>query len=77
MLKHLLSIFLIGFIAIRSAYGTGSFSYSIKERHNVPERWKPIRRAAPDHEIVLQIGLKQGRFDELEWHLNEGACPNK
>ena len=54
--------------------------YSIKERHYVPGGWTFVRRAPLHYEIHLQIGLKQGRFDELERHLNEGdsmAQPNR
>lgn len=47
-------------------------SYSIKERHQVPDGWTPVRRAPLHYKIQLQIGLKQGRFHELERHLNEG-----
>ena len=47
-------------------------SYAIKERHQVPDGWIYVRRAPLHSEIQLQIGLKQGRFRELERHLNEG-----
>ena len=47
-------------------------SYAIKERHQVPDGWMFVRRASLHSEIQLQIGLKQGRFRELERHLNEG-----
>jgi tripeptidyl-peptidase-1 len=43
--------------------------YSVKDSHPVPDRWLRIGRAPPDHEIHLQICLKQGRFNELERHL--------
>ena len=51
---------------------TDCTSYSIKERHYVPGGWTFVRRAPSHYQILLQIGLKQGRFDELERHLNEG-----
>jgi tripeptidyl-peptidase-1 len=46
--------------------------YAIKEKHVVPQHWTQKSRA-PKHQILaLQIGVKQGDFDELERHLNEG-----
>ena len=38
----------------------------------MPDGWIFVRRAPLQSEIQLQIGLKQGRFRELERHLNEG-----
>ena len=49
-----------------------STPYSIKERHPVPDGWDLLRRAPLHGKIKLHIGLKQGRFHELERHLNEG-----
>ncbi len=46
--------------------------YAVKDVHSVPRVWVRGERAPPDHEIHLQVGLKQGRFDELERHLYEG-----
>jgi tripeptidyl-peptidase-1 len=47
--------------------------YAIKEKHVVPQRWTQKSRA-PKHQILaLQIGVKQGDFDELERHLYEGT----
>lgn len=45
---------------------------AVKETHHVPRDWTKLERARGDHVIHLQIGLKQGNFDELERHLYEG-----
>jgi tripeptidyl-peptidase-1 len=47
--------------------------YAVKETHPVPKRWLEIGPAPGEHKIILQIGLKQSRFDELEQHLYEGT----
>ena len=47
--------------------------YAVKESHNVPSMWTDIGRAPADRVINLHIGLRQGRFDELERHLYEGT----
>lgn len=46
--------------------------YVVKETHYVPKEWKKLDRAHGSKTIQLQIGLKQGRFDELHRHLYEG-----
>jgi len=48
-------------------------AYRVKERHFVPNRWTHIGSPDPDKIINLQIGLKQGNFEELERHLLEGT----
>jgi tripeptidyl-peptidase I len=66
---------LIVLCAVTAALGTPlrtRSGYSIKERHNVPRKWKRVADAPSNHVINLQIGLKQSRFDELEEHLYEG-----
>lgn len=47
-------------------------AYNVKETHAVPPKWRAKGRAPLDHVLNLQIGLKQGRFAELEKHLLEG-----
>jgi tripeptidyl-peptidase I len=47
--------------------------YAVKETHVVPNRWKHVGIPDPSHIIHLQIGLKQGKFAELEQHLYEGS----
>lgn len=46
--------------------------YSVKETHYAPREWTKLNRANGESLIELQIGLKQGNFDELERHLYEG-----
>lgn len=47
-------------------------SYAVKETHNPPLGWTKVDRARAGHVIQLQIGLKQGNFEELEKQLYEG-----
>jgi len=46
--------------------------YAVKETHYVPREWQKLGRAHGARTIQLQIGLKQGRFQELDRHLQEG-----
>lgn len=51
--------------------GTGVVSrspYAMKETHRVPHNWARVGKAPPEHEIELQIGLRQARFHELTLH---------
>lgn len=50
-------------------------NYRLKEAFHVPRSWSRVARAPSDHVINLQIGLKQGQFDELERHLYEVSDP--
>ncbi|OAL52778.1 tripeptidyl-peptidase 1 precursor [Pyrenochaeta sp. DS3sAY3a] len=50
--------------------------YVVKETHFVPKEWTKLERAHGDKTIQLQIGLKQGRFDELDRHLHEVSDPD-
>lgn len=62
-------------IGIQSVLGSpirARTPYRIKETHFVPRKWIQRGRAPASHVIHLQIGLKQGQFDELERHLYEG-----
>jgi tripeptidyl-peptidase-1 len=47
--------------------------YGVKDRHHVPRQWRRIGEAPGEHLILLQIGLKQEGFEELERHLFEGT----
>jgi tripeptidyl-peptidase-1 len=49
-----------------------STAYALKSFHHAPRKWARIGDAPSDHVIRLQIGLKQGRFDEILKHLDEG-----
>lgn len=46
----------------------------VKETHPVPRGWRRTARANAAHNVNLQIGLKQGNFNELERSLYEGTC---
>lgn len=50
--------------------------YAVKETHYVPLKWTKVGKAADDFMIHLNIGLKQGNFDELDRHLYEGMFGN-
>ncbi len=50
--------------------------YAVKETHYVPAKWINIGSPDPTQSISLQIGLKQGDFDELEGHLYEVSDPD-
>jgi tripeptidyl-peptidase-1 len=70
-----LSIFLSVALATQSVFGTpihARTEYSVKETHPIPRRWNVAGRAPGNHMLQLQIGLKQGNFEELERHLYEG-----
>jgi len=49
----------------------------MKETHRVPHNWARVGKAPPEHEIELQIGLRQARFDELELHLFESQSTTR
>lgn len=46
--------------------------YEVKETHYAPREWTKLDRSHGDRVIQLNIGLKQGNWDELERHLHEG-----
>ena len=46
--------------------------YAVKETHFAPREWTKLGRSNGDNLIQLQIGLKQGKFDDLVKHLKEG-----
>jgi len=48
--------------------------YVVKETHYAPREWTKLERSHGGKTIQLQIGLKQGRFEELDRHLHEGMC---
>lgn len=82
MMKFCLTILLSAAIGTQTVFGTPIRSrtpYSIKEEHNVPRKWTNLGRAAGDHKLHLQIGLKQHNFAELDRQLYEGkirfTCP--
>ncbi|KAF2264406.1 tripeptidyl-peptidase 1 precursor [Lojkania enalia] len=50
--------------------------YAVKETHFAPREWTKLGRANGDNVIQLQIGLKQGNFEDLEKHLYEVSDPD-
>ncbi|KAG9236157.1 putative Tripeptidyl-peptidase SED2 [Amylocarpus encephaloides] len=50
--------------------------YDVKEVHYAPRAWRNRGRAAPNHKIHLQLGLKQSNFAELDRHLYEVSDPD-
>ena len=52
-------------------------TYAVKETHYVPRRWTQKGRAPKDQMLALQIGIKQGNFNELERHLYEGTLSDQ
>lgn len=48
--------------------------YALKERHFVPKKWDRVGSAPAEHVLNIQIGLKQGNFEQLEKLLFEGMC---
>jgi tripeptidyl-peptidase I len=74
-----LSIFLSVAVAAQTILGTpirARTHYSVKETHPIARGWSQAGRAPGNHMLHLQIGLKQGNFDELERHWYEGMLPD-
>lgn len=51
------------------------FKYSVKETHNVPDKWTRVADAPADAPIDLNIVLKQSNFAELERQLHAVSDP--
>lgn len=69
------SVLLTVAVAVQTVFGSpvkSRTAYAVKETHRVPHRWQKMGRAPADKILNLQIGVKQGQFDELERHLYEG-----
>ena len=49
--------------------------YAVRETHTVPKGWERLADAPKDHQLQLQIGLRQGRFNELQEHLYDVSDP--
>ena len=72
---QILASVLLTAIAAREAFASPVHArspYVVKETHPSPRGWTRLGRAQGSKTIQLQIGLKQGRFDELDRHLREG-----
>lgn len=59
---------LLGF----TLFGSVVASYALKERHDIPSGWRMVRPADKSRTMYLQIGLAQGRMDEIIRNLEEG-----
>ncbi|PQE06032.1 tripeptidyl-peptidase 1 precursor protein [Rutstroemia sp. NJR-2017a BBW] len=74
------TVFLTAVLAAQSAVASAVIrsrtSYAVKERHNVPRKWKRVARAPSEGIINLNIALKQSQFEELERHLYEVSNPS-
>lgn len=70
-----LSGLLVALLAVQDAVSSPIHvrtSYAVKETHRAPHRWVRTERAAPEKILHLQIGVKQGNFDELDRQLSAG-----
>jgi len=47
--------------------------FQLKESHTQPRKWRRVCQAPSDQIINLRIGLRQGKFEELQRHLQEGT----
>ena len=74
MLRSLLTCALTAQAAFAAPYAGSTFA--AKDTHNAPAAWLRTGRADPDQLIRLNIGLTQGRFDELERNLYEISDPS-
>lgn len=75
---HFFASALFAAIATREALATpiARSLYVVKETHHVPKGWQRLERSHGSKTIELQIGLKQGHFDELDRHLREVSDPD-
>ena len=74
----LVSTLFVTAIAVQAVIATpirARTEYPVKETHTVPKRWTQTGKAPGNHMLHMQIGLKQGNFEELERHLYEGIIP--
>ncbi|KAF2823179.1 tripeptidyl-peptidase 1 precursor [Ophiobolus disseminans] len=69
--------------ALLTALATGALAtpiarspYVVKETHFVSKGWSKLQRSHGGMTVQLQIGLKQGHFDELDRHLHEVSDPD-
>lgn len=67
-----LSFVAFGLIASATPLSSSSRAFAVKDSLNLPNKWKRVGAASPEHVLTLQIGLKQTSFDELEKQLYEG-----
>lgn len=73
---HFTIAFLAAIAAQAIAKPVARSPYVVKETHYVPKDWSRLGRSHGGKTIQLQIGLKQGSFDELDRQLHESKiCP--
>jgi tripeptidyl-peptidase-1 len=68
---------LLAVVAAQAVFGSpveSRTAYAVKETHREPRKWTKMGRAPAETMLHLQIGVKQGQFEELERHLYEGVC---
>ena len=79
-MRSLSSVVLLGLVFLgaspAAAVPRGKPTYSVKEEVNSPRGWLKQGRPAPDHNIILRIGLPQPNFHVLEKHLYEVSDPD-
>ena len=79
-MRFLFPVVLLGFgflcTSPVAAVPRGRSVYSIKEEVKSPRGWLKHGRPAPDHNIILRIGLPQPNFHVLEKHLYEVSDPD-
>ena len=72
-MMRLVSCLVAALPIIAGATSTAHVSgYALKDRHPVPSPWQTVKKANGSDKIRLEIGLRHGRFEELEVHLREG-----
>ncbi|KAF8806309.1 subtilisin-like protein [Phlegmacium glaucopus] len=79
-MRYLFPVVLLGFKFLGNspvvAVPTVESAYSVKEEVSSPRGWFKHSRPAPDHNIILRIGLPQPNFHILEKHLYEVSDPD-
>ncbi|KAH8707046.1 tripeptidyl-peptidase 1 precursor [Phaeosphaeriaceae sp. PMI808] len=75
---HFTNAVLAASLAVGNVFATpiARSPYVVKETHFVPNEWSKLERSHGGKTIQLQIGLKQGRFDELDRHLHQISDPD-
>lgn len=63
------------FLTLSSTTLAAPRGYAVKESIVPPRGWEKLNTPAPDHKIVLRIGLPQPNFSVLEKHLYEVSDP--
>jgi hypothetical protein len=76
IMVQLLTVLLLGLLGIPNLgvakLSNHKYSYSVKEVHHPLQEWTRMKDAPKDEMLLLRIGLKMDRWEELERHLYEG-----